>query len=174
MKLSLRTSRLELVAATLEMVMADLHRRDELPALLDAEIADGWPPPLVDVRAMESIKQSLIADPALGGWTTWYWILRQPRVLIGMSGFKSRPQDGSVEIGYTVLQQFQRQGFASEAVLAMTQWAFAHGTENVFAETLPELAASQRVLTKNGFSLAEKSSEPGVIRFVLRRNGIRD
>jgi [ribosomal protein S5]-alanine N-acetyltransferase len=168
MKQVLRTSRLELVAATLEMVTADLHRRDELPALLGAEIGEGWPPPLVDVRAMESIKQSLIAEPALGGWTTWYWILREPRILIGMSGFKSRPQNGSVEIGYTVLEQFQRRAFASEAVAAMTQWAFANGAETVFAETLPELIASQRVLTKNGFSQVDESSEPGVIRFERR------
>jgi [ribosomal protein S5]-alanine N-acetyltransferase len=170
MKLILRTPRLELVAATLEMVTADLHRRDELRALLDAEIGAGWPPPLVEARGMESIKQSLIADPMVGGWTTWYWVLRQRRILIGMSGFKTRPQHGSVEIGYTVLEQFQRRGLASEAIAAMTQWAFANGAETVFAETLPELIGSQRVLTKNGFSLVEESSEPGVIRFVRRRS----
>ena len=40
MSMVIRTSRLELVPVTLEIVEADLHRRDELPALLRAEIGD--------------------------------------------------------------------------------------------------------------------------------------
>jgi RimJ/RimL family protein N-acetyltransferase len=163
--MKLLTPRLELVSATLKIVEADLHRRDELPKLLRAEIGDGWPPPLVDVRAMERHKQSLLADPNLGGWTTWYWIQRRPRVIIGISGFKSRPVDGAVEIGYTCLEKFQRRGLATEAIVAMVSWAFASGVAIVFAETLPELIASQRVLLKNGFKFTGASSEPGVMRF---------
>lgn len=161
----LRTARLELVAATLPLVETDLHRRDELPALLNAEIAPGWPPPLYDVTAMEGIKRSLEADPNPDGWTAWYWITREPRLLIGLSGFKSRPRDGAVELGYSLVPEFQGHGFATEVVGAMAQWAFERGVERVFAETLPELMTSQRVLLKNGFRFVGEGSEPGVIRF---------
>jgi [ribosomal protein S5]-alanine N-acetyltransferase len=167
--MSLRTPRLELIAATLEMVVADLHRRDQLPRLLNAELGPGWPPPLIDVAAMQWLKRSLHDDPTLGGWTTWYWILRQPRLLVGLSGFKSRPVNGVVEIGYSLLPSFHRRGLASEAVTAMVTWAFAQGVETVFAETLPELIASQRVLLKNGFVYKGEGSEPGVIRFVRKQ-----
>jgi RimJ/RimL family protein N-acetyltransferase len=163
--MKLRTPRLELISATLEIVTADLHRREQLPHLLGAEIADGWPPALMDVRAMERLKQSLITNPSPGGWTAWYWILRQPRTLIGISGFKSQPIDGAVEIGYAVLPAFQRRGFATEGIGAMTHWAFAKGAQLVFAETLPELIVSQRVLLKNGFQFVGEGSEPGVVRF---------
>lgn len=169
MKLVLRTPRLELIPATLEIVTADLHRRDELPALLRAEIGAGWPPPLVDVAAMKQLKRSLVADRHLGGWTAYYCLLRRPRILIGLAGFKSRPAGGSVELGYGILEKYQRRGFATEVVTALTGWAFQNGATRVFAETLPELIASQRVLAKCQFQLAGAGSEPGVIRFVRRR-----
>lgn len=170
MSTTVHTSRLELVPASLEIVEADLHRRDDLPALLRAEVGEGWPPPLYDVVAMEWLKRSLQNDPTLGGWTTWYWIQRQPRVLIGLSGFKSRPVNGTVELGYGCLQTFQRRGFATEAVAAMVTWAFANGAEVVAAETLPELMGSQGVLFKTGFSFVGEGLEPGVIRFERRRS----
>jgi RimJ/RimL family protein N-acetyltransferase len=166
-----QTARLDLIPVTLEIIEADLHRRDELPALLDAEIGEGWPPPLVDVPAMECTKRAVQSDPALGGWTTWYWILRAPRrTLIGLSGFKSRPVNGSVELGYSTLPLYQRQGFATEAVQAMVEWAFAQGVNCVLAETLPELTASQSVLRKAGFQFVGEGSEPGVIRFERKQN----
>jgi [ribosomal protein S5]-alanine N-acetyltransferase len=166
-----QTARLDLIPVTLEIIEADLHRRDELPVLLDAEIGEGWPPPLMDVAAMECTKQAVRADPALGGWTAWYWILRAPRrTLIGLSGFKSRPVNGAVELGYSTLAKYQRLGFATEAVNAMTGWAFTQGVECVLAETLPELVASQGVLVKCGFQFIGEGSEPGVIRFEKKQN----
>jgi RimJ/RimL family protein N-acetyltransferase len=44
-----------------------------------------------------------------------------------------------------------------------------NGVERVFAETLPELIASQRVLLKCGFKQTAPASEPGVIRFERQR-----
>ena len=167
--MKLHTPRLELMAATLEMVTADLHRRAELAKLLKVQIPAGWPPPLMDVAAMQRLKESLLADPAPGGWTTWYWVLRKGRLLAGISGFKGRPRNGAVEIGYSLVPQLHRHGLATEAVGAMTAWAFAQGVEMIFAETLPELIASQRVLLKNGFQRAGEGSEPGVLRFERRR-----
>ena len=173
MKPIVRTARLELIPATLEIIVADLRRRHLLASLLRAEIGAGWPPPLYDVPAMEWLKKSLIADPTLGGWTAWYWVLRRPRrVLIGLSGFKSRPIKGAVELGYSALDKYQRRGFATEVVAAMVNWAFANGVNCVLAETLPELIASQRVLVKNGFQFVGEGSEPGVMRFARERQHV--
>jgi RimJ/RimL family protein N-acetyltransferase len=167
--MKLLTPRLELIPATLAMIEADLHRRDELPALLHAHLGAGWPPMLLDVQAMQWVKKSLVDDPTLGPWTMWYWITREPRVLIGASGFKSRPKDGAVEIGYGLLPVFHRRGFATEGVNAKVRWAFANGVERVIAETLPELVPSQRLLLKCGFNFCGEGSEPGVIQFERRR-----
>ena len=166
------TPRLELVPLTLEMITADLHRRDDLARLLDAAIGPGWPPLLYDRSAMEWTKRGLVSDPMLGGWGASYWILREPRTLIGLGGFKSRPRNGRVELGYGVLPLYQRRGFATEATNAMMNWAFANGAETVFAETLPELIASQGVLRKLAFKYVGEGSEPGVIRFERKRSRI--
>ena len=162
------TPRLELLPVTYEIICAELHRRDELPALINATLGAGWRPELLDVNAMEWLKRSQENDPALGPWTMWYWITRSPRVLIGMSGFKSRPVNGETEIGYSVLPLFQRQGFATEGVSAKIEWAFANGVERLIAETLPELIPSQALLRKCGFTRCDGASEPGVIRFERR------
>jgi [ribosomal protein S5]-alanine N-acetyltransferase len=159
------TPRLELLPITHEMICADLHRRDELSTLINATLGAGWPPELLDVSAMEWLKRAHDEDPNIGSWTWWYWITRSPRVLIGGSGFKSRPQNGEVEIGYSVLPIFQRQGFATEAMSAKIEWAFANGVERLIGETLPELIPSQALLRKCGFTRCDGASEPGVIRF---------
>ncbi len=165
----MRTARLDLVPATLEIVTADLHCRDELPALLSAKVGAGWPPPLINVEAMLRIKESFAeGDPQ--GWSSYYIVERSANVLIGLAGFKTKPVEGAVEFGYTLLPDWQRLGLGTEVVGAMAEWALSQPEVScVFAETLPELTASQRVLEKNGFGSASNASEPGVIRFERRR-----
>lgn len=69
-----------------------------------------------------------------------------------------------------MLPSHQGRGLGAELVGALTGWAMGHAeVEIVFAETLPELKASQRVLEKNGFVRVPNVSEPGVIRFERRR-----
>jgi RimJ/RimL family protein N-acetyltransferase len=73
-------------------------------------------------------------------------------------------------MGYTLLPAFHQQGFGTELVAALARWAFTHPELQIlFAETLPELVASQRVLGKNGFLRGGNPSEPGVIRFERKR-----
>jgi RimJ/RimL family protein N-acetyltransferase len=64
----------------------------------------------------------------------------------------------------------QRQGFASEAVDALVEWAFSHAfVTRVIAHTLPVLAPSIRVLEKNGFVFLGDGEEEGTIVFERRR-----
>lgn len=170
MSLFLKTRRLELVPATVQTVRAQLHGRNELPRLMQVKLGRGWPPPLCDVRALRRVERALESDPALGGWTMWYWILQESRAVIGVGGFKDRPFHQTVEIGYNVLSAYQRRGFATEALGALVSWAFQHEVECVIAETLPELIASQRTLVKLGFVEVGQASEPGVVRYERRRD----
>ena len=104
------------------------------------------------------------------GWVNYYWVAHTddgaPPVLVGSGGFKSRPKSGAVEIGYGTLKQFQRRGYATEAVSALTQWALSQPAAlRVVADALPENAASVRVLEKNGFTEAGPGEEEGTRRF---------
>ena len=168
--------RLTLVAATPELVQADLASRAEFAEAIGAEVPDEWPPDLFDSPAMRVALEQL-RDPAEHGWSLWYLVSKNeesPRVL-GVCGFKGKPdRAGSVEIGYSVLRPYRIQGYATEAVERLVAWAFSHqNVHEVTAETLPHLRQSIRVMEKNGFSLRGPGSEYGVIRYALRRAGGR-
>ena len=66
--------------------------------------------------------------------------------------FKGLRENGIAEIGYGILEEYRRQGYATEAVQAACRWAFRHAeVKSLEAETETENAASQRVLEKCGF-----------------------
>ena len=114
----------------------------------------------------------LSADPEASGWAAWYFILEgRERVVIGCGGFRGRPSpDGTVEIGYSILERHQRQGLAPEAVRSLVAWAFSHPeVKRVVAHTLPELRPSIRVLEACGFEFVGPGEEAGTIFFVHPR-----
>ncbi len=114
------------------------------------------------------------AAPDRIGWFGWYALARigeakQP-VLIGSGGFLGPPEGGSVQMGYSLLPLFQRQGYATEMVGGLARWAFDQpGVEAIVAETEWANPHSVRVLEKVGFKPAGSASEPGGARFELRR-----
>ena len=167
----LTTERLELIPATLELADADLHNRMEFSHQLEATVLDSWPPPLNDENSMKYTVDYLRSHPEAAGWAAWYWVAKKHKpVAVGMGGFKGLPAGGAVEIGYSLLPEFQKKGYAMEAVAAMIDWAFGHEeVDRVLAETLPELTPSIRLLEKSGFKNIGKGSEDGVIRFELPR-----
>ena len=120
---------------------------------------------------MRHLVDLLRRNPAVAGWAAWYFIAnRHKRVAIGMGGFKGLPVAGAIEIGYSLLPEFQKKGYATEAVAALLDWAFGHDeVVHVIAETLPESAPSIRVLERSGFTNIGQGSEEGILRFELSR-----
>jgi ribosomal-protein-alanine N-acetyltransferase len=167
----IQSRRLNLIAATTELIRNDIGGRQILSDALGVTVGKSWPPDLYGTRAMHFALTQL-DDPTEQGWSFWYLSTSaEPCELVGICGFKGRPdQTGSVEIGYSILNEHQRKGFATEAVLRLVGWAFSHhNVVEVSAETLPHLKQSIRVLEKNGFELAGAGSEAGVIRYAVKR-----
>jgi ribosomal-protein-alanine N-acetyltransferase len=170
----LKTRRLLLRSATPEIAAADLGNRSEFSRLLAAHIPEDWPPPLNDDNSKAFTLSCLEKNPDAAGWSTWYFLLpgemNGKSQAIGIGGFREKPSQGTVEVGYSILPAYQRLGFASEAVSALIDWAFSHSDiQLVTAETLPALLASIRVLEKNGFQLLGEGSEEGAIRYGRKR-----
>ncbi len=169
------TDRLELIAGTVDLARAEVRDRSEFSRLLDAHVPDQWPPPLENANTMALNLRRLEEAPDQVGWWTWYLVLRKDATggwfLIGSAGFKGQPtSDGTVEIGYSVPQEAQGRGYATEAVKGLLSWAFAHpDVSRVIAETLPEITPSIRVLEKSGLVNIGEGSQEGVIRFELSR-----
>lgn len=106
-------------------------------------------------------------DPENRVWyAPWAMTLKDTQEYVGDLGFKGPVKKHAVEIGYGVLPEYEGQGYTTEAVQAMTQWAFQQ-KDVVFveAETDPENKASQRVLEKCGFAPDGTTGEEGP-RFV--------
>lgn len=78
---------------------------------------------------------------------------------VGGVGFKGRPDDGCVEIGYGLSPSARGHGYAAEAVAAVLALAAEHGVAKVIADTDPDNLASQRTLTNAGFHLVSTDAD---------------
>lgn len=164
------TGRLELIAATPTLARAATQSAAALGELLACDVPPSWPPELMKDQ-QEPWATQLEADPKLAGWSAWYIVQVKPAVLVGSIGLSGRPDgDGCVECGYALLPKYQRKGYATEAMGGLIDWAFSQpGVRRIRAHTYRHLAASIRVLEKNGLSHVGDGDEPDTIRFELAR-----
>ena len=174
LSLRLQTTRLELIAATVDTVSLELHDVEQLALALNVPVPSAWPPPLNDEGSQRWYLDKLQGNPAVVGWALWYLIRREPyRELIGLAGFKGVPSNATCEIGYSLLPPFQRHGYATEASRELIQWAFSHGdVERVTCETLPDLMDSIRVMEKCGMRfVGDGNPEEGqrTVRYIVNR-----
>lgn len=89
------------------------------------------------------------ADPRLGPYVLAIEH-RADRQLIGHVGFS--PFEDDVEIGFAIAQDYQRQGLATEAIVAGSRWAFeAFELGRILGITARANVASQRSLSRAGF-----------------------
>jgi len=168
----IQSRRLSLFAATTDLIKKDIAGRRFLNEALGVAVPKTWPPDLFGSAAMRVALAQLHETPEQG-WSFWY--LATADDLVGICGFKDRPDNvGSVEIAYSIMADFQRRGYATEAVARLVGWAFSHYNVNeVCAETLPHLSQSIHVLEKNGFGFTGPGSEAGVIRYAVKRSSLK-
>lgn len=102
----------------------------------------------------------------------WYaaWFIETPDgQRIGELCFKGLSANGTAEIGYGILPDFQNRGYATEAVKAVTDWALSQpGVNTITAETEADNLTSQKVLLNCGFLATGEQGEEGPL-FVLSK-----
>ena len=92
-------------------------------------------------------------------WHSFFVFKRKKdNVLVGSGDFKNIPNEkGEVEIGYGLGKDFEHQGYMTEAVKGMCQWALKQqGVSSIIAETEVDNLPSQNVLERCGFKLYKK------------------
>ncbi len=164
--LRIPTARLELVLGTPDLFRRDLTDRGALAAALGARVLETWPPPLMDDETLRHFI-ALASDPAGPAMAGFYWVLVEDgeRVLVGNGGLIREAPD-RLALGYSVLDEYQGRGLATEAVAALVEFGFRDpGIELIVAYTYPSFAASRRVLAKSGFVPVGAGGEPGTIAF---------
>lgn len=166
------SGRLTLVASTATHVRTELETPHRLAELLDATVSSAWPTGEYDRDAMEFfLARFEEGGEDVEGWYGWYALSSEgsggSRALVGAGGYFGPPDEtGTVEIGYSVLPEWQRRGYASEIVSILVENAFRFPVVNrIVARTTEENQASTKVLVRCGFRAVAAGAEPGIIRF---------
>ncbi len=164
--LSLDTPRLELIAATVDLLTLELDDPAGFAKALEAEVGIDWPPGEYDRDAITFFRDQLRAAPEQAGWFGWYAREREEGSLVGAAGYFGPPVEGRVEIGYSLVEAHRGQGFAREIVTTLVDHALAQGVKAVQAHVHRDNLASIRVLERCGFARDGSGEEPGQLRYV--------
>jgi RimJ/RimL family protein N-acetyltransferase len=169
----IETARLNLIPAYVDLARAELEDVLRFSQLLGAKIPATWPPETLR-DALPLFLTWLEAEPTSFGWFGWYVLLRgeaqQPNILVASVGFKGAPQNGTAELGYSVLPEYQGRGFATEMVRALVMWAWQNrAVHRLLAQSEPENRASIRVMEKCGFHFLGPGCEPGHVLYACER-----
>ena len=122
-------------------------------------------------KAYSEMLQGCLDNPKDRVWfATWNIELKnEPKTIVGDLCFKGITDDGMVEIGYGLKDGYCGNGYMTEAVRAMTEWAISQNkVSRVEAETDPDNQPSMNVLAKVGFIPNGETGEEGP-RFVLAK-----
>ncbi len=166
--LDLETQRLRLVTITTEMMDADEARSGHLGALLCAQVPAQWPPENWEPHVFAFLREQVLQNPQLSGWTRYIVLQGAAPTLIGNVGAFPRGET-EAEIGYAILPRWHRLGLATEAVTAFVeQLRREPWLQTIAAQTLPDLVASIGVLRKCGFELVGPGYEDGHVLHRLR------
>lgn len=151
---SIRTQRLDLVPLTPRLLGAD---RAQAAHLLGAYVPEEW------VTAAPWTQRRLAQlhhDPSLQPWLPRAIVSRIESTMIGHIGFHDRPgaeylaelSPGGVELGYTVFEDWRRQGYAIEAAEGLMDWARrVHGVTRFVVSISPSNRASLALASRLAF-----------------------
>ena len=120
--------------------------------------------------AYSEMLEGCLKNPDKREWYAIWMIELKDGTHIGELCFKGLDLNGVAEIGYGISEEYQYQGYATEAVKAILTWAFQDSKVTAIeAETDVENTASKRVLEKCGFIFNGKIGEEGP-RFTVTRS----
>ena len=164
---TVETSRLTLVPFSLDLMKAAIAGKARLGALLEIAVPATWPGPDL-AEALPVFAQNMEKEPEGPVWVGLI-IHKTDRMLIGDMGFHGAPdENGTVEIGYSIVPEYRNQGYATEMVKALMHWAFQEPEIKVItAETLKDNTASIKVLTKVGMNCL--TSEDKWLKWEMRK-----
>lgn len=156
----LTTERLILIPYTLE-ICKNLVNND-FSDLFKMGLKKGisWPDKDV-IETLPKIINNLSKVNSPTGFESWMIIKKDTLEIIGDLGFKGfNYENQSIDIGYGIIQEERRKGFAEEAVRKMIKWAFSNEmVKEITAGCLPDNHTSMNLLKKFCFMETNKDSE---------------
>lgn len=153
MTIELETKRLRIYPAA----------RSQMEAFIASQTDEGLK------AAYTEMLESSIRRPDQWEWYALWIIESKDGTHVGELCFKGLGSNGAAEIGYGISEGHRGQGYATEAVKAVSAWAFQNpDVTAIEAETDAANTASKKVLEKCGFIATGEMGEEGP-RYVLTR-----
>jgi RimJ/RimL family protein N-acetyltransferase len=102
-------------------------------------------------------------------WGVFALVRKDDGLAVGGMGFHGAPdEEARVEIGYDLVEGARGHGYATEALRALSAWAWARdGVDTLFATIERGNIPSQRVVTRAGFTRVGEDEE--TYAYALRR-----
>jgi len=152
---TLETKRLQLIPFSLELKKAAVNDRARLVEMLGVYIPEHWPGPDL-AEALPFFVKNMEKEPSESAWD-WIAIHKSDQAVIGDIGFMGRPNVGGVvEVGYSIIPEYRKQGYATETARSLIAWAFQEtGIKVVIASCLDDNIGSIKVLEHVGMRRLE-------------------
>ncbi|SEB05327.1 Protein N-acetyltransferase, RimJ/RimL family [Chitinophaga terrae (ex Kim and Jung 2007)] len=171
--LPVQTNRLLIYPCRLPLLTEIYLRHPHAADKLSATLPDNWPQQ--ELREMlPHFIELLQHDPRSFPWLMWIIVNKEMKMVIGEVGFKGRPdENGVIEIGYSLLPQYQRNGYMKEAATALVQWAFGQPeVKKLVAESHLSNIGSIKVLTALGMKATGIDGEMQYWELINRRTNL--
>ncbi|CBW86449.1 GNAT family N-acetyltransferase [Listeria ivanovii] len=147
----IETERLILINYTLEMIQATIKGTESLEKASGYHVSKDWPG--IDFffflpYVLENVKK----DDRMIKWTRLV-VLKEENKIIGEIGGQGIPDEtGEIEIGYSIVPDYQNKGYMTEALIGMIAWLEKQPViHRIFARCYENNEASIRVLKHNQF-----------------------
>ena len=160
--MSIETKNLRLILHDPKHVLALIQAPEAYKQSIGYPPADGLRDFFVSNEVSPEWLAKLQSATTVDPWTHGFGVVHVASgLVIGACGFKGPPTDGTVEIAYGVVPDYQGKGYATEAAQALIAYARDSGqVRTIRAHTLPEPNASTRVLAKCGFKQVGEVNDP--------------
>jgi ribosomal-protein-alanine N-acetyltransferase len=124
---TIRTDRLEISPLSADAIDALLQGDDRrLRSLTGAAFPSAVAPPPYMADSLPVVRDRLRSGDRQAEWWNWLIVRQDNREVVGSVAFGGRPDaGGAVLIGYAMYPGREGKGYATEAVRAMVDWAFA-------------------------------------------------
>jgi ribosomal-protein-alanine N-acetyltransferase len=165
---TLETERLRLIPFTLDLKKAAMNDRARLVKMLGVYVPEHWPGPDL-AEALPFFVENMEKAPFEPAWD-WIAIHRLDQGVIGGIGFMAGPDKGGVvEMGYDIIPEYRKQGYATEMTRSLIAWALQEtDIKVVTASCLDDNIGSIKVLENVGMRRLEPDGN--MLKWEIRKD----
>ncbi len=156
----LTTERLTLIPFTMQICKNLLNNDYSDIALMGLKKGISWPDEEV-LETLPKIINNLSKVETPSGFESWMIIKKTTSEIIGDAGFKGfNFENDTIDIGYGIIEEERRKGYAEEAVRALINWSMTNGmVKEITATCHLENINSINLLKKSSFHLLKTENE---------------